>query len=595
MENQSLRILFDSKNEKYKKPFGALKVGQVCYFGILVPESCPAKRVFLVLEKDEGKEKSFEMRRGEAENLYVRFETEISLEENGLYFYRFYIEKENGGFSLFKQGFNDTNMEAGEKWQITCYDKKYVAPEWAKGAVIYQIFPDRFHKSSNLQPEEKLTPYTVHKNMSDCPIWYADKDGNWNNDFFGGNLEGITEKLDYISEVGASIIYLNPIVKAFSNHRYDTADYKAVDPMLGTTEDFKILCRKAHERNIRIVIDGVFSHTGNKSIYFEDAVKNENSPYRDWYDFKRFPDDYTSWWGIKTLPQIKKGHRGFIRFIADEVIPFWLDLGADGIRLDVADELTDYFIERINESAKKNKDALIIGEVWEDASNKISYGIRRRYFHGTELDSVMNYPFLNSITGFVKGEKNADVFANEIMTIAENYPPEIMSCCMNILSTHDTVRILTLLGTDDFSKSKEEKAFLKMTSMQREKAKELLKIAAFLQFMLPGAPSIYYGDEIGMEGFEDPFNRRFFEWDNVDYEIFNFYKSLCRIKNTEQALKSAGIKFKNKSGVLIFKRENMEIVVNMTDIPFEIKGEIVMSHNANNAQVYKNGFALIKK
>ena len=587
MEHQGLRILFDSKDKKFKSPFGALKTGQECYFNILVPKSCPAKNVFFVLEKDGEKEIYYKMQRGQTDEIYVSFSLKMLVDKKGLYFYWFYIEKESDGFRLFKEGYYDTNMEAGEKWQLTCYDKKYVAPTWSEGAVIYQIFPDRFYKSGECNLKGKITPFSIHKDMSDLPRWYPDGLGNWNNDFFGGNLRGITEKLDYIKDLGADIIYLNPIVKAFSNHRYDTADYKSVDPMLGTTEDFKKLCNEAHNHNIKIVIDGVFSHTGNRSIYYEDALKSENSPYRDWYDFKSF------WWGIETLPQIKKGHKGFIKYISEDVIPFWMNLGADGIRLDVADELTDEFIRQITKSSKEIKDAIIIGEVWEDASNKISYGERRSYLFGDELDSVMNYPFLNSIVGFIKGYKNADEFAYEILTIAENYPTEILNSCMNILSTHDTVRIITLLGTDNFSISKEDKSNFKLCN--RAKAEELVKIAAFLQFILPGVPSIYYGDEIGMEGFEDPFNRKFFEWENVDCELREFYKNLCTVKHKIDSLKTGNIRFECQKGLLIFFRNEIKAIVNMTEEPYEFTGEIIISQNTKNSKVYKNGFALIKE
>ncbi|MFA7636991.1 MAG: glycoside hydrolase family 13 protein [Monoglobales bacterium] len=565
-----MRILFDSKNEKYKKPFGAIKTGQVGYFNILVPLTCTARKVFLLLEKDGGTRQKFELTKGAYENGYESFSGDIKIENEGLYFYWFYIKKSDGGFSLFKQGYNDTNMEEGHKWQLTCYDKNYSAPDWAKGAVIYQIFPDRFNKSGEVDLSGKLTPFRIHENLNDIPDNRPDSEGNWNTDFFGGNLHGIIEKLPYIKDLGADIIYLNPIVKAFSNHRYDTADYMAVDPMLGSNEDFKSLCDHAHELGIRIIIDGVFSHTGNRSIYFESAVNEKNSPYLDWYDFKQFPNDYTAWWRVKTLPQIKKGHPGFIKFITEEVIPFWIKSGADGIRLDVADELTDGFICEISSSAKEiKKDALIMGEVWEDASNKISYGERRNYLFGHELDSVMNYPFLNAIKGLIKGDKSADDFKEEIMTIVENYPPEILCCCMNMLSTHDTARIYNVVSNK-------------------------VRIAAFLQFMLPGAPSIYYGDEIGMEGERDPFNRGYFKWDRVDCDLHKFFKKLCRLKHELIDLKDENIRFENEKGVLIFYRNNLKIIVNLTNNPFESGGEIVFGENYAGGTILQNGFGIIK-
>ena len=568
-----MRILFDSKKEKFKKPFGAIKTGQVCFFNILVPESCPAQNVYIIFEKD-GEKIWHEMDRFENECGYVSFKTEIVFDNPALYFYWFYIKKAEGGFNLYKQGYADTNMEAGEKWQLTCYNADYRTPKWAMGAVIYQIFPDRFNKKGECNISGKLTPFKVHESLNDNPDNHPDAECNWNNDFFGGNLAGITDKLDYLKDLGVSVIYLNPIVKAFSNHRYDTADYLSVDPMLGNIYDFKNLCDEAHKRNIRIIFDGVYNHTGKRSIYFESAINEENSPYKDWYDFKNFPHDYVSWWGINTLPQIKKGHPDFINFIAEKVIPYWLALGADGVRLDVADELTDGFIQKIFKEVKRvNKDALIIGEVWEDASNKISYGVRRKYLLGNELDSVMNYPFLNAIIGFVKEEKNAEQFSSEIMTIVENYPTEILHSCMNSLSTHDTARILTVL----------------------ERNIVALKTAVFLQFMLPGAPCIYYGDEIGMEGGTDPYNREYFKWNNIDENLQKFFKKMAHLKNYFTQLKIGNIVFENEKDVLVFYRENLKIVVNMSCVPYEANGEIVFSENTTNDKINKFGFALIKK
>lgn len=563
-----MRILHDSKDERFKKPFGALKSGENCWINILIPKTCPAKRVFIVMEKDGEEEKLFEMKYSKTEEDYICFECEISL-EIGLHFYWFKIEKEESSFLIFKENYKDTNMECGEKWQITCYDGEHHPPKWACGKVIYQIFPDRFNKAGCPDLSGKILPYTVHKSESETPNPFPDSEGNYNTDFFGGNLPGIIEKLPYIKDMGVGIIYLNPIVKAFSNHRYDTADYLAVDPMLGTTDDFKFLCDKAHLLDIKVIVDGVFSHTGEKSIYFESAVNDKNSTYREWYDFKKFPYDYKSWWGIKTLPQIKHDQKDFMEFISNKVIPFWLGLGADGIRLDVADELTDNFISKISKSAKKVKnDALIMGEVWEDASNKISYDVRRRYLFGNELDSVMNYPFSRAIIRFVKGEINAERFEIEIMSIVENYPPEILNCCMNMLSTHDTSRIYSVL-------------------------KEKTKIAAFLQFMLPGSPSIYYGDEIGMEGEKDPFNRGYFKWDNVDCQLNMFFKTVSKLKNNLADLKTSVIRFENLNGVLIFYRNNLKVIVNLTDAPFKTGGRIIFGENYNDNEILNYGFALV--
>ena len=591
-----MRILYNSLDNFHKTPFGALKTGQKCTIKILVPVSCPAVKVYLITEFTNQTNK-FECQREEVKNGYVAFKTEFILDEPGLYFYWFEIIKEDGSFRLFKQG-NGTNMEAGDKWQITCYDKDYSAPEWAKGAVIYQIFPDRFCIGKPADLSDKIKPFKLHTSVNETPDSFPDEEGNWNTDFFGGNLSGIIDKLDYLCELGIDAIYLNPILKALSNHRYDTADYKKVDPMLGTEEDFKSLCDSAHKRGIKIILDGVFSHTGKKSIYFDDALENENSKYRSWYEFYEFPNKYRCWWGIDTLPQIRRNHKGFAEFIAgndDSVIDFWTALGADGIRLDVADELSDELIELIRKKGRSVKnDFLVMGEVWEDASNKMSYGEQRKYLFGKELDSVMNYPFLNLICDFVKERLCASDFANGVMNIVENYPTDMLHCSMNLLSSHDTVRIITRLGADNLDISREEKANHKLNC--KEFAEKLVKVAVFLQFTLPGTPSIYYGDEIGMEGFEDPFNRRFFDWSKTRCSLLEFFKNMCKLKHKYSSLKKGNIEFFSEGNVLMFSRnfdgENVKMVVNMSENEFVLNGDIIFAENSSGNKLPKYGFAL---
>ena len=389
-----MRILFDPFSSEYKSPFGTLVPGEACAITIGIPESCKTKRVQLVLLAENGEEyASFAMKLEKRKEEYEYFHTDFALPFEGLWFYRFSVETENERFRLFRQGLRDTNMEAGELWQLSCVPKDFCPPEAFRGKVMYQIFPDRFFKEGDCNLAGKLLPYSVHENLRDVPEFLPDEHGEVRNcDFFGGNLRGIEKKLDYLASLGVGVIYLNPIFKSWSNHRYDTADYKKIDEMLGTEEDFSSLCRAAHEKGMKIVLDGVFSHTGNnryfdaKGVFGGGAVSDPDSPYRSWYEFQSYPDTYTSWWGITTLPCTRELDEGFLNYIIDDedsVIARWMRAGADGWRLDVADELPDEFIARLRKRMKALRpDAILIGEVWEDASNKSSYGKRREYFTG---------------------------------------------------------------------------------------------------------------------------------------------------------------------------------------------------------------------
>ena len=561
-----MRILYDSKSEFHKSPFGCLKRNEDCNITILIPVSCQTENVFLVLEKEDGFNLTIPLSLVKRENEYEHFKASFSLFMTGLYFYYFKIVTKGSTFNLFKQG-SDTNMAEGDKWQLSCIPESFSVSDDFKGRVYYQIFPDRFYKDKILGKDDKKTPFTLHEDESDIPVYRPDENGIvQNNDFFGGNLRGIEKKLFYLKELGVSVIYLNPIFSAYSNHRYDTSDYKKIDPLLGNEEDFRNLCESAHSLGMKVLLDGVFSHTGSDSIYFDKmgrydngAYNNPDSPYKDWYQFTDYPEKYTSWWGIDTLPCVNEMSDSFVDYIIDNedsVISHWMKLGADGFRLDVADELPDEFIKKLHEKVHKIKpDGLVLGEVWEDASNKISYSVRRRYFTNHELDSVMNYPFRDYIISFVKGHMSPVDFSSNVMTICENYPEDVLHALMNSLSTHDTPRILTLLSDAPYIESKDERAKYTLTDEMRKTATERLKKAAFLQFCLPGSPCIYYGDEAGTEGFEDPFNRGFFPWGKEDKELLKFYKKLSEIKNSYASLRFGKTEFIKDENALHFSRE----------------------------------------
>ena len=598
-----MRILFDSQKTEYKTPFGTLAEGQPCCLHIHIPCSVGAIKVECVLDLEDGTPGMVApLQKESTQGAYEVWHGSFTLKP-GLYFYYFKIYKPEGSFRLFKQG-HHTNMEAGDRWQLTCTPADFTTPDWAKGAVIYQVFPDRFCRVGNCDLTGKLEPYTIHNSWDEEVVWQPNKKGEvLNNDFFGGNFRGITEKMDYIASFGTTILYLNPISKAFSNHRYDTADYKTPDPMLGTEEDFTALCRAAHKRGIKVVLDGVFSHTGSKSTYFESACKSQDSPYYSWYQFHQYPDKYESWWGFHTLPTVNKLDPAFMDYIFgsdDSVIAHWMKLGADGFRLDVADELPNEFIGALKKRLRQLRpDALLIGEVWEDASNKISYGIRRKYFTDAVLDSCMNYPFRTGILNFLWNKDDGAAFREIVMTIAENYPPQVLACNMNLLGSHDTPRILTAL-VDDFDYSREVAATKKLSPEVLKQAKEKLFTAAFLQYTLPGAPSIYYGDEAGMEGHKDPFNRRTYPWGKVDPILLGLYRTLGNLRKEHPALQLGDIQFfQAEEGKIGFSRsyagKSARIYVNQSGSNWDIpEGIVLMSHRLNRQALAPGGFCIME-
>ena len=592
-----MRILYDSKQLKHKTPFGTLSTGQSCTMTIYVPSSVQATMISCIINRaDGGHAMNADIPFKEKEGPYDIFQGTFSMYDTGLYFYYFYVSQPYGGFRLFKQG-DDTNMEAGDMWQLSCVPASFTTPEWAKGAVIYQVFPDRFHKSGRVNLAGKLQPYTIHRHWQEEVDWRPTPEGIvLNNDFYGGNFKGITEKMDYIAELGTTILYLNPISKSFSSHRYDTGDYKIPDPMLGTIADFKEMCDAAHKRGIRVILDGVYSHTGSNSLYFnkdgafpgKGAYGDPESPYRSWYTFYNWPNSYNSWWSFDTLPTVNKMDPAFIKYIItdeDSVIAHWLKLGADGFRLDVADELPDEFLKLLYDRVKQIKpDALVLGEVWEDASSKMAYGRRRTYFTNAELDSVMNYPYRTAILNFMRGFDSGRGFKEAVMSIAENYPPQVVACNMNLLGTHDTPRILTAL-VDDFDGSREEKAKRHLSRNQLEVARERLLMASFLQYMLPGSPSLYYADETGMEGYKDPFNRRTYPWGREDMELLEHFKRLGRLRKRNDVLRLGDIQFfqagdKHLGFSRSYNGKTVKIYANRSADTWEIPyGKILLGYN----------------
>ncbi len=596
-----MRILYNSKDKRFKQPFGTLTEGERCRISIYIPKSCQTNAVkLLLLQENKVAYTAFDMYMDGETGAYEIYSCVFSLECADLYFYYFRITTVNEEFSLYRFGYDDTNMESGDMWQLSCVPTDFNVPEEYFGAIMYQIFPDRFNTVGQCDTSGKLRPFTIHENKNDVPLYLPNQHGDVENcDFFGGNLKGITDKLDYLKELGVGVIYLNPIFKAWSNHRYDTADYMKIDELLGTEADFRELCEKSHELGIRIILDGVFSHTGSNSKYFDKhgifgggAYHCPDSPYRSWYSFEKYPDVYTSWWGIETLPCTNENDAGFKNFIIhaeDSVLAHWINAGADGFRLDVADELPDKFIADFRTRMKELKpDALLIGEVWEDASNKISYGVRRRYFTGGELDSVMNYPLKNAIVDFVCQNDDGAYFEQIVMTIAENYPRDVMLTLMNSLSTHDTSRIFSQLSPEILPCEKSVCAGYSMPEYVRDEALQRLLTAVFLQFVIPGMPCIYYGDEIGMEGIGDPFCRGYFRWDDVaNNAIRDFFVRVSKMRSVSDVLKFGDVFVKSNGGgrVEIERRYRGGVYrahVNVgDDVGITICGDILFSRRAN--------------
>ena len=475
----------------------------------------------------------------------------------GLVWYSFRLERLDGKV-----------LELPER-QLTVYDGSVEVPTWFGEGVTYQIFPDRFRRTAVPDPTGMVGGRSVHTGWFEEPVWRPDERGEVRNrDFFGGSLTGVMEKLDYLQSLGVETIYFCPIFEGPENHRYGTGDYEKVDPMLGTNEDFSLLCAAARAKGMRVMLDGVFNHQGFVSRYFNGdgsypglgAHQSRESPYYSWYHFSHWPDRYDSWWGIYSLPAVNESEPGYVDYIIENensIVRRWLEAGADGWRLDVADELPDEFVGKLHAAARAVKpDAVIIGEVWEDGSNKVAYGVRRKHLLGGYLDGLMNYPFRNALLTWLLSH-NAGAFRETMETLRENYPPAAFYSAMNSLGTHDTPRILTLLGVggDCGGESKEWRSTYRLTPEQRKLGMERLRLASLVQYAFPGSPTTYYGDEAGMEGFEDPFNRRTFPWGSEDQDLTAWYTALGKARKELAPLRKGDIAYvKAEGAVLAFTR-----------------------------------------
>lgn len=542
----SWTVIHNSHDVSFRSPFGAVVCLQPVVLRIKVAEDSIVTACILRLWEDGCGERLMPMQLGSSQ----WFEIEFIPQHSGIIWYYFILEGEGqrkyyGNNNERLGGSGKVTDQPPDSYQLTVYEFAPV-PQWYRQGIMYQIFVDRFHHAGESDRETCPPGALLHSHWDDTPAYTKDiQTGEMiAYDFFGGNLQGIMEKLPYLRSLGVTIIYLNPIFEAASNHKYDTGNYHKIDAMFGTNELFQQLCAAAQLQGMAIILDGVFSHTGSDSVYFNKegryssvgAYQSMKSPYYDWYRFQQFPDKYESWWGVDTLPNVDEmqpSYREFIITAEHSVIRHWLKLGAKGWRLDVVDELPAPFVKELRRAVKEtDSEAVVIGEVWEDASNKLSYGERREYLLGQELDSTMNYPFRHLALDFVLGSSSAELTHRRVMSLFENYPAEYFYSAMNLIGSHDVPRVLSVLGDDNYTGAEPIGTLgrRRLTDQQRVRAKARLKLLVLWQMTFPGVPCIYYGDEAGMEGYQDPLNRRTYPWGKEDQELLDWYYRMTALR-----------------------------------------------------------------
>jgi cyclomaltodextrinase len=397
-------------------------------------------------------------------------------------------------------------------------------PDWVQDSIFYQIFPDRFANG-----DKTNDPPNVQKWGAKPTIW----------DFQGGDLRGIIRRFDYLLELGINAIYLNPIFQATSSHRYNASDYYKIDAKLGDMDDFIALLDLAHHNNIRIILDGVFNHCGRGFFAFNDVLENgEHSPYRDWFHIHRFPLDaftpgdainYSGWWSHKSLPKFNTANPEVRKYLLG-IAKYWIEKGADGWRLDVPNEINDDgFWSEFRQVVKSvNREAYIFGEIWD---------VDPRWANDSHFDGLMNYPIKDALIALLNKRENLTQFTEKIDRLLKIYPHENVYSMYVPLGSHDTERILTAL----------------------EGNLEKLKLAYLFLFAYPGAPAIYYGDEVGLEGGRDPECRGAFPWDPAGWkgDLQLWVKELIGIRKSRTSLRRGDfskILTKDDKGIFSFTR-----------------------------------------
>ncbi len=548
-------LFHNSRDLLYRAPFGALPCGGTVT--LRVRSDREDARVFLRIWW-AGSAQEHEMTRIGHDLLEYVYDLPCY---PGLLWY-YFIEETGGARAYYGNagdrlgGIGEMSWSEPPSYQITVYDGDYKTPEWMREGIMYQIMLDRFCEGKPRSEKELSKDSHYHENWDEAPeVNYTEEHGNASSDFYGGDLIGLQKKLPYLSKLGISVIYLNPIFKSRSNHKYDTGDYEQIDPGFGTIEDFRALCRSAKRLGIRIVLDGVFSHVGCDSRYFNyngnydevGAYQSKESKYYPWFTFNSYPEDYDCWWGFKIQPNVREMEPSFYDYIItgeNSISWRYLNDGAYGWRLDVADELPMDFIRGLRRRIKEKPGACLIGEVWEDPSNKVAYGETRSYCLGDTLDSTMNYPLRDALLSFILGEINANQLVRRLDSMRENLPTPFYFSTLNLIGSHDKPRTLNVLaGQTDLSPIRELR---RVTTMSDEEYKLACKrFTAVLRFLcaLPGMPSVYYGDEAGMQGMDDPFNRGTFPWGKEDKDLTNEVQSILNTRRENQALKTGMVKF----------------------------------------------------
>ena len=541
-----MSILFDPRDARCKSPFGAVTTFAAVDFTFYPCGHAVTGCTLLAHHEFSDRWTETELLPTTDEDGAPAFSgTFFAPSQPELIWYHFRLRWADGGESCYgKDGFQ--SWDKVTPWQLTVYDGRAKTPGWFGRGVTYQIFPDRFYRKKARGVDGLIGCRTLHERWDETPLCGPNERGDYCEDFFGGDLAGITEKLDYLASLHVTTLYLNPIFESASNHRYDTGDYRKVDPILGTNTDFKKLCAAAADCGIRIVLDGVFAHTGADSRYFNrfrhypgcGAYNSRSSVYARWYSFAHYPDDYKCWWDFKDLPAVNAANPDWRKYMITgerSIVKTWLRDGASGWRLDVADELPDDVLRGMRSAAKEtDPDSVLLGEVWEDAVTKVSYGERRQYALGDALDSVMNYPFRTALLSYLAGTSGAEDFRDAMETIRENYPSPAFYGAMNFLSTHDTPRLLTLLGCEQPPADRDARAHYRLSPAERERGTALLKLAALVLYAFPGSPTVYYGDEAGMQGLCDPFNRAPLQM--CDTQMLQWYAQLTALRHAHPAL-----------------------------------------------------------
>ena len=544
--------------------------------------------MYFVVENEQGRQ-AYKIKHKENRENMVSFESDIFLPSRAMY--RFYFSYNLDGEQKFikKKQMTESDIYRDEMFKMAV---NFSVPDWAKGKIMYHIFLDRFNRGSQ-EPLPEMPRRHIHKSWHEKMQIGPDKEGIWNNDFYGGDVPGITQKLDYIQSLGVSILYISPPVYSQSNHRYDTAEYEIIDPYAGTNEDLKKLCDEAHKRGMKVVLDAVFNHTGSDSKYFNKfasfnelgAYQSEQSKYSNFfrkrYNSKTGKQEFDYWWGMDNLPVCNGDSPEWINYITGEngIIDQWFKLGIDGLRLDVADELTDYFIEQIKIAVERNKkDGFILGEVWKNFMR-----MNRGYISsGKGMHATMNYPLVDALMRYFK-YVDTEKLRWTISDIINEYPEESIYALMNFTSTHDISRPITVFGSkEEFSPysewiwdalKKDDRDYCEkftLTKEEYEHAKEVYKAYVTTLAFMPGILSIFYGDEAGVEGLGNLSNRKTFPWAKEDQDLVEFFTSIGKIRLNNNFLEQSALNMlKINRDYLMFERttnnESAIIAVNRTD------------------------------